>query len=168
MGRPPTPLEERFWEKVDVRGPGECWPWTASTRGFGYGQIAAGAPSRKILEAHRVSWEIHNGPIPVGEGHHGTCVLHTCDNPPCVNPQHLFLGTFTDNMQDRDEKGRTRGGKLAGEEHGRAKLTGEQVFEIRQTYVKRSRTYGTYALARKYGVCNTTIGRIVNGKHWRV
>lgn len=165
-----TNLEERFWEKVDKRGPipehrpylGRCWTWTAGTNNKGYGYIGKGAPSRKMLQAHRLSYELHNGPIAVGEGYHGTCVLHECDNPSCVNPVHLFLGTVQDNMRDRDEKGRQAG----RERHGNSKLTEGKASEIRSHYVRGSRTYGMNALARKHGVGSSTIWRIVHGESW--
>jgi hypothetical protein len=99
-------VAERFWPKVDRSGgPDACWPWTATVRSDGYGMIDVGG---KMVGAHRVSWEIANGPIPVGGDYHGTCVLHRCDNPLCVNPSHLFLGTNDDNTKDRDAKGRAR------------------------------------------------------------
>jgi len=91
------PLEERFWEKVDVRGPDECWPWTRKHNPKGYGQFR----KDKMVQAHRMAWELTNGPIP-----DGLDVLHTCDNPPCCNPHHLFLGTNDDNMRDMNSKGR--------------------------------------------------------------
>jgi hypothetical protein len=157
------PLEERFWEKVDRKGPDDCWEWTASKIKDGYGQICEGIPGCKMLKAHRVSWEIHNGPIPVGEGPHGTCVCHRCDNPGCVNPNHLFLGTNADNVRDMVEKGRV----ACKEKNGRAKLTEEKVAEIRRDYIKGSRMYGQSALGRKYGVDPTAIRRIINREKWK-
>lgn len=99
-----APAESRFWPKVDKspgHGPqGECWVWTASTNPDGYGNLNHGKENR----AHRVSWKIHNGPIPPD-----LQVLHRCDNPPCVRPDHLWLGTHADNMRDMGIKGRRKG-----------------------------------------------------------
>lgn len=88
----------RFWSKVD-KGPG-CWTWTGATQNYGYGAVTIHGLTRR---AHRVSWELAHGPIP--DGLH---VCHRCDNPPCVNPDHLFLGTAQDNVDDKDAKGRGR------------------------------------------------------------
>jgi hypothetical protein len=93
-------VSARFWPKVDASGGKDaCWPWLASTTSWGYGQIWVGETN---LGAHRVAWSLAHGcSVPAG-GH----VLHHCDNPPCVNPAHLFLGTDVDNIRDRDSKGR--------------------------------------------------------------
>jgi hypothetical protein len=91
------PIEDRFWQFVNKTD--TCWLWTGS-RSRGYGLIGAGA-SGKTKSAHRVSYELANGPIPAG-----MWVLHKCDNPPCVNPAHLFLGDRADNMRDAFRKGR--------------------------------------------------------------
>lgn len=93
-------LEERFWEKVDKSG--ECWVWTAKAKSaFGYGMLQRGARGEGLVMAHRLSYELHFGPIP-----NGLCVLHSCDNPPCVRPDHLHLGTKADNMREKVERGR--------------------------------------------------------------
>jgi hypothetical protein len=92
-------LEDRFWAKVDKSG--ECWVWTGSRNWAGYGYLGAVRGHGRQLAAHRVSWELANGSIP--EGLH---VLHHCDNPPCVRPEHLFVGTRSDNLSDAGRKGR--------------------------------------------------------------
>ena len=155
---PSRPLAERFWEKVDRCGFDECWVWTHYCDENGYGRI--GGPGSKILGAHRVSYELHKGPIPVG-----LKVRHTCDNPPCVNPAHLLCGTDQDNSNDM--VGRSRQNSCRGEKHGSAKLSKGQVAEIRRDYVKGSRISGQCALARKYEVCQAQIWRIVNEKVWK-
>jgi len=94
-------VEERFWAKVQ-RGEG-CWLWLGGKHKFGYGTFRAG---KAVIGAHRYSWQLHSGqPIP-----EGSFVLHSCDNPPCVNPAHLRLGSPKDNMQDMSTRGRARGG----------------------------------------------------------
>lgn len=94
------PLEERFWEKVDKRGPDECWPWNASRDKNGYGHFGIG--NGRTTRAHRVSWQLANSSeIPAA-----MLACHTCDNPPCVNPAHIFIGTMADNLQDASAKGR--------------------------------------------------------------
>lgn len=104
--RPPV---ERFWDKVDKNGPipkhcpelGSCWNWLACTDPFGYGVLMIPRPKKHRVCAHRFSYELHIGPIPGG-----MLVCHHCDNPPCTNPLHLFLGTYLDNNRDMYAKGR--------------------------------------------------------------
>ncbi|WP_375275005.1 HNH endonuclease signature motif containing protein [Methylorubrum thiocyanatum] len=110
----------RFWAKVDVRGPDECWLWTAGTDRAGYGKLKA---EGRDVGAHRISWEVANGPIPAGR-----LLRHGCDTPACCNPGHFTPGTHAQNLVDSVERGRRPG--LRGR-HPRAKLTQAQVDEIR-------------------------------------
>lgn len=94
-----------FWDRVDKSaGPDACWPWTGSRCQHGYGSFGR---SGATVTASREAYELTHGPLPEGEGYHGTVVMHSCDNPPCCNPKHLIAGTHIDNMRDRDMKGRT-------------------------------------------------------------
>jgi len=137
-----------------------CWLWTGSLDGSGYGQIGTGLNKPKMARAHRASWELHKGQIP-----EGLCVLHKCDVPSCVNPDHLFLGTFADNTHDMMEKGRWRAGPLVphyGTDHGRAKLTTEQVQHIR----KKELLLREYAAL--YGIGTSQVWRVQRGEQWRL
>lgn len=149
-----------FWAGVDVAGPDECWLWKRARTGAGYGQLRVGGRSQR---AHRVSWTIHNGPIPPGKGHHGTCILHACDNPPCVNPAHLRAGTNRDNAMDRESRG--RGVHPKAERNGATTLSSADVDEIRQRYATGDVTQR--ALADEYGVSRSNIGRIVRRVNWK-
>lgn len=147
-------IEDRFWECVDKSG--ECWLWTKGKDRDGYGAIR-GADG-KNLRAHRVSWIIHFGPIP-----DGLYVLHDCpdgkDNPSCVRPSHLWLGTNDDNMADCHDKKRN----VFGERHGRAKLTEEIVLEIRRLHKSG---VAQKTLAAKYLVNRVSINYIIARKTW--
>lgn len=99
--RHPKTLAERFWQKVVKGEPGECWVWTAAKNTYGYGCMRVPEQDRNV-GAHIISWFLHYGTWPIAP----LWVLHTCDNPPCVNPAHLWLGTHADNMQDMVSKGR--------------------------------------------------------------
>ena len=159
-------LDERFWEKVDRRGPDECWEWQASRNEQGYGWFWVPSANR-MVGAHRVAYEITHGPLPTKKkgvlGAAGGLVLHSCDNPPCVNPAHLRLGDQTENMADKSERGRHP--NYNGGRNPNAKLTPEQVEEIRRRYTGR---YGEQSeLGREYGVYASTIRDIVVGRKWK-
>lgn len=145
----------RFWNAVEKRGPDECWEWKRGRQRAGYGALYI-AP--KVIGAHRIAYELANGPI-----QNGLSVLHRCDNPPCCNPAHLFLGTDADNTKDRISKGRTK--VLRGEDAARAILTEEQVKEIRASYKPYETTH--QLLADVYGVSRTAIRSVVDRRNWR-
>jgi hypothetical protein len=155
------PLTDRFWSKVNKWGPtpshapglGACWVWTAGAHEFGYGKI--GRPGGGSEYAHRLSWVMHNGEI-----RGGLEVLHQCDNPRCVRPAHLFLGTKQDNLRDMRSKG--RGG--SGESHGHTRLTLEQVRDLRSLY---DSGVGPSELGRKFGCTAGTACNIGKRKSWK-
>ena len=148
---PRKPVERRFWEKVDKRSIDECWPWKASTGRGGYGHFPIG---RTHQLAHRVSWELSVGPLP-----QGMWVLHHCDVPSCVNPLHLYLGMHAENMRDRAVRKRQSGEKSAA-----AKLTWPQVREMRRLRLEGATMM---ELQGRFGLHNSQICRIVNGKYWK-
>lgn len=169
-----------FYTKI-IKKPeedGGCWIWIGAKRQGDYGMIRACGGSRM---AHRVSWQIHKGPIPTGpDAHNKIFVLHDCpngDDPRCVNPAHLWLGTGQDNMIDRTAKGRdnpVRGdnhwqrrnpGTLAGENNGMSKLTTEDVVEIRRLCGIGNLSYPQ--IGAMFNVDSTSIGLIKRGKTWR-
>lgn len=141
----------RFWRKVDIRGPNECWAWLAGRNRKGYGVVSA-KPGQSRL-SHVRSFLISVGATG------GFFVLHKCDNPRCVNPKHLFLGTNRDNMEDMREKGRSR----RGSKHHNAKLQEESVLEIRQL-LNSGRTGAS--VAAQYGVSVMTISFIKTRRRW--
>lgn len=131
-----------------------CWEWPGNRDRDGYGYIKV---CGKRLQAHRLMYEVLVGPIP-----EGFQVLHHCDNPPCWRPDHLFVGTHLDNVADRQTKGRhARGSRVAG-----AKLTEEQVLEIRRRYRLGGVSMGT--LAREFGLFDTTAAaKIIKRVTWK-
>lgn len=144
------PLEERFRSRVAAGGPDECWEWTAGRIPAGYGAIWDGRINNNRL-THRLAWELANGQS-VPEGMY---VCHRCDNPPCCNPDHLFIGTHQDNDADRVAKGRTA--------KPGAKLSADQVETIRAELLRGRRGVD---LAREFGVSTTTISEIKKRKTW--
>lgn len=159
-------LEERFWAFVDKNGPvvphmdDECWVWLGSIHHKGYGEFRAG----KMVKAHVFSYELNSGPIPPDDNAFGRLfVLHHCDNPACVRPSHLFLGTPQDNMVDMVQKGRNP--DFRGEKAGNSKLTWKDVREIRDLYAGGK--WMQRELGEKFGVTQTCIGSIIRGETWK-
>jgi hypothetical protein len=156
-------LEERYWAKVTVRGPDECWLWNAALGGSPYGMLWDGTfrdqGGPHMVISTRIGYVLRVGPIPLG-----LSVLHHCDTPPCHNDIHWFLGTSAYNNRDRQAKGRTVLPNNAGERHGLARLTASQVVEVRNRYVVGDIKQST--LAAEYGVCQQQISRIVRGTSW--
>lgn len=168
-----TELKARFLSNVEIQSNG-CWLWIGNRSKDGYGSILLWKKHRR---AHRIAWLIFRGSIPFTKK-----VLHDCptgDNPLCVNPDHLWLGTSKQNSEDMVRKGRQACGDRSGarlyperrprgEAHGRAKLTKVKVFNIRNEY-KTGKGHGVtqYTLADKYDVSQHTIYLIVNGRIWK-
>lgn len=143
---------KRFWSKVDVV-PGCCWEWQAGTDGKGYGKFRF---QGKRWFAHRLAYALYVGHIP-----ETLFVLHRCDNPSCVNPNHLFLGTQKENIQDAAKKGRLS--ERRGEKNTNARLTEEQVLAIRALKGKISQR----EIAALFGVARSTIDDIHSGRTWK-
>ncbi len=141
-----------FWTHTDRDA--DCWNWIGSKNDAGYGKLWF---TSKFWLAHRFSYTIHCGEIPAG-----LLVCHHCDNPSCVNPEHLFLGTQKDNMIDCGSKGRIRVGDRKGERHPLAKLTLGDVIVIKSQVGANQNE-----LARNYGVSSRTINDIITGKNWK-
>ena len=145
-GRSRRSVDERFWAQVEKSD--ECWLWNGLILSNGYGQIKTPLGKKSV---HRLSWEMHRGPIP-----RGMFVCHRCDVRECVNPDHLFLGTAADNNRDMREKLRhVRGDRVRG-----SRLTPQQAAEIRASDEPRS------VLAERYGVSGTSIRNIKARKTW--
>lgn len=148
-------LADRFWAKVDKRGPDECWPWTAAVNENGYGVMRPqGKKSGPTIKAHRVSLML------AGVDVEGRLVLHSCDNPPCVNPAHLSAGDRQQNVADMMSRER----QPRGSRNGQAKLTERQVAEIRRRAALGERRR---LLANEFKVSESTINRLAKGEGWR-
>lgn len=147
------PLADRFWHRVAKIPFHECWEWSGTPMTVGYGYIAD--ENGRDSYAHRVSWRLHHGDIPAG-----MCVLHRCDNRMCVNPDHLFLGTRTENQADAANKGRMP----HGEKHWNSVLTQDQALDIIDRIadgIPCSR------IAKHLGVSRYAVANLANGKSWR-
>jgi len=150
----PTPKDiKRFENKIFFGSPDGCWYWTSHLNKDGYGLFNY---HNQAIGSHRISFIIYRGTIP-----NTMQVLHTCDNPMCVNPHHLFLGSHTDNMQDMIKKG--RGNKMKWEAHIDAKLTKKDVLMIRSLNGKISQV----ELAKQFNVTQGSISRIILNKGWK-
>jgi hypothetical protein len=151
-------LIDRFWSRVDKTG--DCWLWTYCKNTCGYGVFGVG--TGKHVLAHRAAWTYTNGDIPKG-----LSVLHKCDNPICVRPAHLFLGTQRDNVRDMWRKGRNARMALharRGIKHYRARLTPEIVAAARERYAGGGISQSS--LATEFGVSQTAISKAIRGANW--
>lgn len=147
-------FRKRFQSRIAKQANG-CWLWTGSVQR--YGKLLFEWEGVKIQQAHRAAWFLAHGKLPKLN------VLHSCDNPPCVNPDHLFEGTQADNMDDAKSKGRMRGQK--GEKNRHAKLTAEQVLEVRAAAISFKRGDFT-ATAKRLGISLNSLRDILQRKHW--
>jgi hypothetical protein len=157
-----SPATVRFWARVKLGGPlhpvlkTRCWTWTGVRDKAGYGQLRIAG---RTVKGHRYAWVLHKGAIPAG-----LCVLHKCDNPSCVNLNHLWLGTIRDNNNDTMTKGRYV--VLRGAQNGHARLTEKQVASILARYTPGCPASGRHLMAREFGVSQSAIRDIVAGRRW--
>lgn len=160
-------IEKRLWSRVDKSG--ECWTWTGPVdrKGYGYMYVRPGKGGGVHRFTHRVSYELSTGrPIP-----DNMLVCHRCDNPPCVRPDHLFLGTQSDNLKDMRTKGRHAVGERIwknrfhwkGTQHHMSKLTPDIVIEIRKMHRRRTSMSN---IALRYGVSGNTVRDVIYGVTW--
>lgn len=145
-------LEDLFYKNITPGQPDECWIWPMSTDEKGYGRVRLGT---KEYSAHRLSYEVHNGPIP-----NGLFVCHKCDNSICVNPHHLFLGTPKDNSADMVKKDR----QAKGERINKGKFVEADIIEIRRLAGQGVQSKDIAAL---FGMDTSTVSEIINRKTWR-
>ncbi|MFV0576030.1 MAG: HNH endonuclease signature motif containing protein [Vibrio sp.] len=163
-------LKKRFLEKTEMSENG-CLIWKAGKTRKGYGYFSIGNSRtcdgkriNSMKQSHRVSYELFIGEIPKMEGHHGACILHKCDTPSCVNPDHLFVGTNAENVKDMDRKGRRVTVVSQGESSPHAKLTEKEVLFIYNS--AKNKTIKQNKLAIMFGVSTATISSIVMGRNW--
>lgn len=146
----------RFWAKVQKSGNDNCWNWTGACKLSGHGQLMMHS-IRRPIGAHRISWLIHQGKIKAG-----LCICHHCDNPRCVNPRHLFVGSQLANIADMNSKGRHGGPR--GPEHPHAVLNYELAAEAKKLLIAGE---SCRSIGRELGVSHTAISRIKRGITWR-
>lgn len=151
--RPVIPIEQRLWRKTSVLGEDDCWPWNGFRLPSGHGQISRGRAGQGHKGSHVVAWEAINGPVP-----EGLCVCHHCDNPPCCNPKHLFLGTNLDNIKDMIAKGRNPKGEALAK-----KLNNTSVLEIR---ARRAKGETCLSIAKDFNISRSMVGHIAQGRQW--
>jgi hypothetical protein len=151
--RPRGSLHERFLAKIKKTDC--CWEWIGPKRPNGYGQIQEGGVGSRNISAHRLSYEMHKGPIP-----DGLVVMHSCDNPSCVNPDHLSVGTYRENTADMIAKGRKRTVAPLGTSNGKAKLNDELVRYIRQSEKNAA------SIARELNLSGNCIRGVKSGRTW--
>lgn len=152
-------LEERFAEKVHHEPMSGCWLWGGCRDSKGYGQIRRGANADGVAMATAVSLLLHKGIVVP----YGMVVCHRCDNPPCVNPDHLFVGTHKDNNDDKVRKGRDKP-PPRGTDHYCARITEADVVEMRRAYKEGALLKD---LSSKYGIGTAAIGHAVVGRTWK-
>lgn len=152
--------EQLFWSHVTPISPNECWEWNGPRLKNGYGQMYVKVNGKwKNTMTHRLSWEIHYGEIPSGK-----VIMHKCDNPACVNPNHLSVGTHLDNIIDKVRKGRQRHRAHIGTEHGMSKLNDANVKWIYQEYAKG---VTIASMARALNVSESAIRNVIKGRSWK-
>lgn len=158
--RPDAKTIARFKSHV-VETPNGCWEWKGSRQSNGYGLFFS---SDRRLLAHRAAWELFRGAIPTGLN-----VLHSCDNPPCCNPEHLSVGTVRENLLQAYRRGRMKapGLGLTGEKNPVARLSNAQAREVRRLYALAPKRGRISAIARMYGVSIQSISKIVRGERYR-
>ena len=145
----------RFWARVNISGPDDCWPWHGAIRSDGYGDVRYNS---KRYGAHRFAYACNHGDSSII----GVDILHTCDNPLCCNDKHHFTGNQSDNNKDRDAKRRN----AKGERHGKAKLNVADVAEIR--HLAKTPYWGFQTrMAEKFGISTSGVNRIISGELWK-
>lgn len=149
-------VEERFWRNVVKGSASDCWEWNGTMQPNGYGRLSLGAKSEGSEGAHRISWRLHNK-TEIPKGMH---VMHSCDNPKCVNPSHLSVGTPKQNTQDMIAKGRKVIASPVGNDNGKAIINPDIVRQIRQSNESHA------ALARKFGISPNCVRGVRIGRTW--